>query len=73
MTKDNIILMFLRRAGAVPALTDAKVVPYDPAKRKSAVQRRARKAAETKRKKAEDRRRHNERVVKEYNLKKDKR
>jgi hypothetical protein len=72
MDKKHIMLVFLRRAGALPKLAyDAKVVEYDQSRRKSPEERRARKSKAAKQRAREDRRRHNEKVIKEYNLKKD--
>ena len=68
--KHYIVIKILKAAGALPGF-DAKVIPYDPAKRRTRLERNSRKTRETKRRLQEDRRRHNEKVIKEYNLKKD--
>lgn len=55
-----------------PALMDAQVIPYDPSRRRSKLDRIARKVRQQKRQQARDRKVHNEKVIKEMNLRKDK-
>lgn len=68
---------FMRRlvaAMSVPVATGdgAKVIPFDPEKRKTRMERQAKRAWQIKRRRAQERKIANDRIVKQMNLRGDK-